>query len=43
MRPDLTDWERQFIRSVGGKKHVSPKQEAIIARLCAQYLEAKAP
>jgi hypothetical protein len=39
MRPDLTDWERQFIRSVGKKKHLSPKQQALIARLVTQYLE----
>jgi hypothetical protein len=43
MRPDLTGWERQFISSVSGKKHLSPKQEALIARLVTQYLEAKAP
>jgi len=43
MRPDLTDWERQFIRSVGEKKHLSPKQQALVERLCREYLEAKAP
>jgi hypothetical protein len=39
MRPDLTGWERQFICSVSGKKHLSPKQEALIAKLVTQYLE----
>jgi hypothetical protein len=39
MRPDLTDWERQFIRSVGEKKHLSPKQQALVARLVTRYLE----
>ena len=38
MRPDLTGWERQFVRSVGEKKHLSPKQQALIAQLVAQYL-----
>jgi hypothetical protein len=38
MRPDLTGWERQFIRSVGEKKHLSPRQEALIARLVENYL-----
>ena len=38
MRPDLTGWERQFIRSVSEKKHLSPKQEALIARLVTQCL-----
>jgi hypothetical protein len=41
MRPDLTGWERQFVRSVGGKKHLSPKQLEIVERLCTQYLEGK--
>jgi hypothetical protein len=41
MRPDLTGWERQFIRSVSGKKHLSPKQEALLVRLYATYLEAQ--
>jgi hypothetical protein len=41
MRPDLTDWERQFIRSVGEKKHLSPKQQALVERLCREYLEAQ--
>jgi hypothetical protein len=41
MRPDLTSWERQFICSVRGEKNLSPKQEAIIARLVTQYLEGK--
>jgi hypothetical protein len=41
MRPDLTGWERQFICSVSGKKHLSPKQERLLVRLYATYLEGK--
>ena len=41
MRPDLTGWERQFIRSVGEKKHLSPKQQALVERLCREYLETQ--
>jgi hypothetical protein len=41
MRPDLTDWERQFIRSVGEKKHLSPKQQVLVERLCREYLETQ--
>jgi hypothetical protein len=40
MHLGLTDWERQFIRSVGEKKHISPAANPPI-RLCATYLESK--
>ena len=35
----LSDWERDFVRSVGEKKHLSPKQLEIVERLCRRYLE----
>jgi hypothetical protein len=43
MRPDLTVWERNFLKSIGTQKKLSPKQQAVVDRLAAQYLEAKAP
>lgn len=36
----LTHWERGFVASVAKQKKVSPKQQQIIDRLCADYLEA---
>jgi len=38
----LTHWERKFCRSVLHRQKVSPKQQQIIERLCATYLEGKA-
>ena len=35
----LTNWERGFVASVSKQKKVSPKQQQIIDRLCATYLE----
>jgi hypothetical protein len=43
MRPDLSDWERSFVRDVSKRRKLSPKQEARILRLVARYLEAKTP
>jgi hypothetical protein len=37
--PSLSDWEKKFVQSVAGKKKLSPKQRAIIERLCAEHLE----
>jgi hypothetical protein len=37
----LSKWERQFIRDVSQRRKVSPKQQAIVDRLAAQYLEAQ--
>jgi hypothetical protein len=39
MVADLTDWEKQFVADVS--KHaqkLSPKQQAIVDRLCTEYL-----
>ena len=41
MHPGLTDWERHLVRDVSKLRRLSPKQEALIARLCATYLEGK--
>jgi len=35
----LSKWERGFVRSVSGKKHLSPKQLAVVERLCREYLK----
>ncbi len=40
MSDQLSNWERNFIHSVSQRKKVSPKQQQIIDRLCAQYPEA---
>jgi hypothetical protein len=36
----LTHWERNFIRSVSQQRKLSPKQQEIVDRLAATYLEA---
>jgi hypothetical protein len=41
MRPDLTHWEKNFVRSVSQLRKHSPKQQALLDRLVRQYLEAK--
>ena len=38
----LTSWERHFVRDRSQRKRVSPKQQEIIDRLCATYLEETA-
>ena len=35
----LSEWERAFIRDVSKNRRLSPKQEALIARLVTRYLE----
>jgi hypothetical protein len=37
----LSPWERSFVRDVSQRRKFSPKQLAIINRLCAQYLTMK--
>jgi hypothetical protein len=37
----LTDWEKQFVADVSKRRKVSPKQQAIVDRLCAQYLKTE--
>jgi hypothetical protein len=36
----LSPWERMFVRDVSQRRKLSPKQLAIIDRLCALYLKA---
>jgi hypothetical protein len=36
--PNLTDWERDFIRDVTRHKHLSPKQQEKILLLVEKYL-----
>lgn len=43
MRPDLTDWERRFVSDVLKLAKLSPRQQALVERLCREYLEAKTP
>jgi hypothetical protein len=37
----LSPWQRRFVHDVSQQKKLSPKQQALVARLCATYLEAK--
>jgi hypothetical protein len=37
----LSTWERSFVRDVSKLPKLSPKQEALLVRLCEQYLEAQ--
>jgi hypothetical protein len=38
----LSDWERSFVANVLPLRRLSPKQQAIIDRLCATYLQEAA-
>jgi hypothetical protein len=38
----LTAWDRHFVADVSQRKRVSPRQQQIIDRLCATYLEEAA-
>jgi hypothetical protein len=40
MRPGLSDWERNFTRDVLKLAKLSPRQQVLVARLCATYLES---
>ena len=35
----LSPWQRRFVRDVSQQRKLSPKQQQIIDRLCADYLE----
>ena len=37
----LTTWERSFVRDVSQRRKLSPKQQQIIDRLCADYLKTE--
>ena len=39
MLDGLSDWERGFVRDVSKRRKLSPKQQEIIDRLCADYLK----
>jgi hypothetical protein len=39
----LNSWARNFVRDISGRRKLSPKQQEIVDRLCAQYLEGKTP
>ena len=41
MTPGLSHWERHFVSDVSKLRRLSPKQETLVARLCATYLEGK--
>ena len=43
MRPDLSDWERRFVGDVSKLAKLSPRQQALVERLCREYLEARTP
>ena len=43
MHPGLSDWERAFVRDVSKLTKLSPRQGALVVRLCREYLEGKAP
>jgi hypothetical protein len=38
MNEHLNDWERQFVADVSKHQKLSPKQQAIVDRLCTEYL-----
>ena len=39
----LSKWERSFVHHVSQQRKLSPRQQLVLVRLCAQYLEAKTP
>ena len=41
MHPGLSDWERNFLRDISQRRKLSPKQQTLLVRLCATYLEAQ--
>jgi len=43
MCPSLSSWERAFVDSLAKQRgKLSPKQQTVLDRLCADYLEGKA-
>jgi hypothetical protein len=41
MHEGLTSWEREFLASISHQTRLSPKQQALVARLVRHYLEGK--
>lgn len=37
----LPKWERSFVHHVSQQRKLSPKQQALVERLCREYLEAQ--
>lgn len=35
----LSKWERSFVADISKRRKLSPKQEALVERLCREYLE----
>lgn len=42
-RPDLSHWQRKFLRSVSHRTRLSPTQKKIISRIAEQYLKEQTP
>ena len=43
MSDRLNPWERRFVGDVSKLATLSPRQQALVERLCREYLEDKAP
>jgi len=43
IHPGLSEWERRFVRDLAQRKKISPKQQQIVDRLCADHLERFTP
>ena len=43
MHPGLSDWERRFVGDVLKLAKLSPRQQALVERLCREYLEKGTP
>jgi hypothetical protein len=41
MHPGLSDWERRFVGDISKLAKLSPRQQAVVERLCREYLEAQ--
>ena len=39
----LSKWERGFVRDISQRQKLSPRQQRILAELCAKYLKEKTP
>jgi hypothetical protein len=38
MCPGLSEWECNFLKSIGAQNLLSPRQQAVFDRICAKYL-----
>ena len=41
MHPALSKWERSFVSDISKRRKLSPRQLAVVERLCATYLKGK--